>query len=180
VPAVGDDPRPSLHNDDLGGEPVHHRRHQRLVVFAAIVLAGLFVNYLVNLTGKLSVRYGIPYADFLRRAAPHPAGLRSVQHGPEPSVPLRQRLEPAGVRPFAVAAVFSVATVWVPWLAELSRFAWVIGAVIRGRAVHRGDGRPYTGRIRPVDSGESGAGDDRTDDGTDIEQLTVSLGLLAG
>jgi hypothetical protein len=130
VPAVGDDPRPSLHNDDLGGEPVHHRRHQRLVVFAAIVLAGLFVNYLVNLTGKLSVRYGIPYADFLRRAAPHPAGLRSVQHGPEPSVPLRQRLEPAGVRPFAVAAVFSVATVWVPWLAELSRFAWVIGAVI--------------------------------------------------
>jgi nucleobase:cation symporter-1, NCS1 family len=31
---------------------------------------------------------------------------------------------------FAVAAVFSVATVWVPWLAELSGFAWVIGAVI--------------------------------------------------
>lgn len=31
---------------------------------------------------------------------------------------------------FAVAAVFSVATVWVPWLVELSGFAWVIGAAI--------------------------------------------------
>ena len=31
-------------------------------VFAAIILAGFFVNFLVNLTGKPSVKYGIPYA----------------------------------------------------------------------------------------------------------------------
>lgn len=31
---------------------------------------------------------------------------------------------------FAIAAVFSVATVWVPALASLTGFAWIIGAVL--------------------------------------------------
>ena len=33
---------------------------------------------------------------------------------------------------FAIAAVFSIATVWVPALAQLSGYAWVIGAVLGG------------------------------------------------
>jgi nucleobase:cation symporter-1, NCS1 family len=33
---------------------------------------------------------------------------------------------------FCIAAVFSVATVWVPVLASLSGYAWVFGAVIGG------------------------------------------------
>jgi NCS1 family nucleobase:cation symporter-1 len=33
---------------------------------------------------------------------------------------------------FAIAAVFSVATVWVPALAQLSGYGWVIGAVLGG------------------------------------------------
>ena len=33
---------------------------------------------------------------------------------------------------FVFAAVFSVATVWVPALANLSGFGWVIGAVLGG------------------------------------------------
>lgn len=36
---------------------------------------------------------------------------------------------------FAVAGVFSVATVWVPALAVLSGFAWMVGAVVGG-ALH--------------------------------------------
>ena len=33
---------------------------------------------------------------------------------------------------FGIAAVFSVATVWVPALASLSGFGWVIGALLGG------------------------------------------------
>jgi NCS1 family nucleobase:cation symporter-1 len=52
-------------------------------VFAAIVLAGLFVNFLVNLTGKPSVQYGIPYAVMARsamgvRGAMFPALVRGI------------------------------------------------------------------------------------------------------
>ena len=52
-------------------------------VFAAIVLAGLFVNWLVNLTGKPSVKYGIPYAVMARssmgvRGAQFPALIRGI------------------------------------------------------------------------------------------------------
>ena len=38
----------------------------------------------------------------------------------------------AAVKAFGLAAVFSVATVWVPWLAFLSGYSWVIGAVLGG------------------------------------------------
>lgn len=52
-------------------------------VFAAIVLAGFFVNFLVNLTGKPSVKYGIPYAVMARssmgvRGAQFPALIRGI------------------------------------------------------------------------------------------------------
>ncbi len=52
-------------------------------VFAAIILAGLFVNFLVNLTGKPSVKYGIPYAPMARasmgvRGAQFPALVRGI------------------------------------------------------------------------------------------------------
>lgn len=52
-------------------------------VFAAIILAGLFVNWLVNLTGTPSVRYGIPYAVMARsgvgvRGAMFPALIRGI------------------------------------------------------------------------------------------------------
>ncbi|ETX28592.1 NCS1 family nucleobase:cation symporter-1 [Roseivivax isoporae] len=38
----------------------------------------------------------------------------------------------AAVKAFGIAAIFSVATVWVPWLAFLSGYAWVIGALLGG------------------------------------------------
>lgn len=111
---AGDDPHPSLHNDDLGPLPKDKRRWgafeifnvwtndvQSLAgytlaaslfitagingwwVFAAIILAGLFVNWLVNLTGKPSVKYGIPYAPMARAAmgvqgAQFPALIRGI------------------------------------------------------------------------------------------------------
>lgn len=36
------------------------------------------------------------------------------------------------VKAFGTAAIFSVATVWVPWFEFLSGYNWVIGAVLGG------------------------------------------------
>lgn len=52
-------------------------------VFGAIILAGIFVNWLVNLTGKPSVKYGIPYAVMARtsmgvKGAQFPALIRGI------------------------------------------------------------------------------------------------------
>ena len=52
-------------------------------VFAAIIIAGVFVNFLVNLTGKPSVKYGIPYAVMARSSmgvsgAKFPAIIRGI------------------------------------------------------------------------------------------------------
>lgn len=52
-------------------------------VFGAIVLAGFVVNFLVNLTGKPSVKYGIPYAVMARssmgvKGAQFPALIRGI------------------------------------------------------------------------------------------------------
>ncbi|MBS8226898.1 NCS1 family nucleobase:cation symporter-1 [Vannielia litorea] len=38
----------------------------------------------------------------------------------------------AAVKAFGIAAIFSVATVWVPWFAFLSGYNWVIGAALGG------------------------------------------------
>lgn len=38
----------------------------------------------------------------------------------------------AAVKAFGLAAIFSVATVWVPWFSFLSGYAWVIGAALGG------------------------------------------------
>lgn len=53
------------------------------LVFAAIVLAGVFVMLLVNLTGKPSVKYGVPYPVMARASmgvygARFPALVRGI------------------------------------------------------------------------------------------------------
>ena len=52
-------------------------------VFAGIILAGIIVNVLVNLTGKPGVKYGIPYPVIARasmgvRGANFPALIRAI------------------------------------------------------------------------------------------------------
>ena len=42
----------------------------------------------------------------------------------------------AAVKAFALAAIFSVATVWVPWFAFLSGYNWIIGAILGGAIYH--------------------------------------------
>ena len=74
-----------------------------------------------------------------------------------------------------VAAIFSIAAVWVPALAQLSGFAWVIGALIGARALHGGDvespaachpGRDHrarSGRDRSLSDGQATRHPCRTD-----------------
>jgi len=38
----------------------------------------------------------------------------------------------AAVKAFGLAAIFSIATVWVPWFSFLSGYSWVIGAILGG------------------------------------------------
>ena len=38
----------------------------------------------------------------------------------------------AAVSAFAMAAIFSVATVWVPWFSFLTGYNWIIGALLGG------------------------------------------------
>jgi NCS1 family nucleobase:cation symporter-1 len=45
---------------------------------------------------------------------------------------------------FVIGAVFSVATVWLPMLSDLSGYAWIIGAVLGGVI--------YYARIKKVQS----------------------------
>ncbi|RYG89534.1 NCS1 family nucleobase:cation symporter-1 [Loktanella sp. IMCC34160] len=42
----------------------------------------------------------------------------------------------AAVKAFGLAAIFSVATVWVPWFGFLSGYNWVIGAALGGVVYH--------------------------------------------
>ncbi|MFP7675453.1 NCS1 family nucleobase:cation symporter-1 [Marivita sp. S0852] len=42
----------------------------------------------------------------------------------------------AAVKAFGIAAIFSVATVWVPWFSVLSGFNWVIGAILGAVIYH--------------------------------------------
>ena len=42
----------------------------------------------------------------------------------------------AAVKAFGLAAIFSVATVWVPWFEFLSGYNWVIGAILGGFIYH--------------------------------------------
>ncbi|MEM7222902.1 MAG: NCS1 family nucleobase:cation symporter-1 [Pseudomonadota bacterium] len=42
----------------------------------------------------------------------------------------------AAVKSFGLAAIFSVATVWVPWFGFLSGYNWVIGAILGGVMYH--------------------------------------------
>jgi NCS1 family nucleobase:cation symporter-1 len=42
----------------------------------------------------------------------------------------------AAIKSFGLAAIFSVATVWVPWFEFLSGYNWVIGAILGGVIYH--------------------------------------------
>jgi len=51
----------------------------------------------------------------------------------------------SAVKAFVLAAIFSVATVWVPWFAFLEGYGWIIGALL-GAAIYHGMAK---GSVKP-------------------------------
>ena len=106
----------------------------------ALVVGGLWTSFIsevgiggfVNTLGAtLAPLYGILVADYylIRRQHLNTADLYDLQGG---SYHYRNGWNDKAVFAFAVAAVFSVAAVWVPFLGSLSGYAWLIGALLGG------------------------------------------------
>ena len=101
---------------------------------AAIGNAGLplFVD---TLGAVLAPLYGIMIADYYLLRRQHLDVQALYSSDPQGAYHYSKGWNTRALVAFAVAAVFSVTTVWVPALTVLSGFAWVVGAVIGG-ALH--------------------------------------------
>ncbi|WP_051539335.1 NCS1 family nucleobase:cation symporter-1 [Sulfitobacter sp. 20_GPM-1509m] len=106
----------------------------------AFVIGGLWTSFIANfgiggfvntLGATLAPIYGIMIVDYyvLRHQTLDVAGLYDEVGGP---YRFGNGWNAPAVVAFAIAAVFSVATVWLPPLVMLSGYAWVIGALIGG------------------------------------------------
>ncbi|WP_406736455.1 NCS1 family nucleobase:cation symporter-1 [Thioclava sp. GXIMD4215] len=106
----------------------------------ALVIGGLWVSFIadvgisgfVNTLGAtLAPLYGIMIADYflLRRGRLDKADLYRAKGG---RYQYKNGWNDAALIAFVIAAVFSVATVWVPVLAVLSGYAWIFGALLGG------------------------------------------------
>ena len=106
----------------------------------ALVIGGLWTSFIsefgisnfVNTLGAtLAPVYGIMMADYylLRKQELERADLYDMTGG---RYHYGNGWNDAAMIAFAGAGVFSVATVWVPFLGVLSGYAWVIGAVLGG------------------------------------------------
>ncbi|MBI6628779.1 NCS1 family nucleobase:cation symporter-1 [Pontibaca salina] len=106
----------------------------------ALVIGGLWTSFIsqfgisgfVNTLGAtLAPLYGIMIADYyaLRRQKLNPADLYNMDGG---VYHFGNGWNDNGLVAFAIAAVFSVATVWVPFLSALAGYAWIIGAALGG------------------------------------------------
>ena len=106
----------------------------------ALVIGGFWNSYIsafgissfVNTLGAtLAPLYGIMIVDYflLRRQVLERDDLYELESGP---YHYGNGWNDAALIAFGCAAIFSVATVWVPVLAALSGYAWLIGAMLGG------------------------------------------------
>lgn len=91
-----------------------------------------FPKFVDTLGAVLAPLYGIMIADYylLRRKRLELQDLYSARPGG--TYYFTQGWNIRALVAFVVASLFSVATVWVPVLEELSGFAWIIGALVAG------------------------------------------------
>lgn len=106
----------------------------------ALVIGGLWTSFIsqfgisgfVNTLGAtLAPLYGILIVDYyvLRKQELKRDDLYNMEGG---TYHFRNGWNDNALVAFGIAAVFSVATVWVPVLGQLSGYAWIIGAVLGG------------------------------------------------
>lgn len=122
----------------------------------ALVIGGLWTSFIsefgisgfVNTLGAtLAPLYGILIVDYylLRRQELNRDDLYDMRGG---TYHYGNGWNEHALVAFAIAAIFSVATVWIPALGQLSGYAWVIGAVLGGAIFYyRSRGTQLAGKL---------------------------------
>ena len=125
---------------NLAPERIGFRTAGLITSFFALVIGAFWNSFIsqfgisgfVNTLGAtLAPIFGIMIVDYYvhRQQKLDLADLYNMADG---QYHYRQGWNDATVKAFELTAVFSVATVWVPWFAFLEGYNWVIGAILGG------------------------------------------------
>lgn len=125
---------------NLAPQRISFRMGGLITSIFALVIGGLWTSFIsafgiggfVNTLGAtLAPIFGIMIVDYYwhRKQTLDRAALYTLNSGP---YHYGNGWNAPAVKAFAIAAVFSIATVWVPALGFLNGYAWVIGAVLGG------------------------------------------------
>lgn len=129
---------------NLAPEKISFRKAGLITSLFALVIGGFWTGFISNfgigavvntLGATLAPIFGIMIVDyyFHRNEQLREADLYDMEGG---IYRYDNGWNSAAVKTFGLAAVFSVATVWVPWFEFLSGYNWVIGAVLGGVIYH--------------------------------------------
>lgn len=129
---------------NLSPEKISFRKAGLITSLFALVIGGLWVSFIsqvgisgfVNTLGAvLAPIFGIMIVDYYahRNEQLREADLYNMESG---IYHYDNGWNNDAVKAFGAAAIFSVATVWIPWFEVLSGFNWVIGALLGGVIYH--------------------------------------------
>jgi len=129
---------------NLSPETISFRKAGLITSVFALVIGGFWTSFIsqfgisgfVNTLGAtLAPIFGIMIVDYYlhRKEQLNLADLYDTQGG---AYHYNNGWNGAAVKAFALAGIFSVATVWVPWFGFLSGYNWVIGALLGGVLYH--------------------------------------------
>ncbi|WP_347309603.1 NCS1 family nucleobase:cation symporter-1 [Defluviimonas sp. SAOS-178_SWC] len=129
---------------NLAPEKISFRKAGVITSVFALVIGGFWNSFIsqfgisgfVNTLGAtLAPIYGIMIVDYYLHRKQH-LDLDDLYDMERGRYHYGNGWNDAAVKAFGLAAVFSVATVWVPWFASLSGYNWVIGAILGGVIYH--------------------------------------------
>ena len=129
---------------NLSPEKISFRAAGLITSAFALVIGGLWTSFIsefgiggfVNTLGAtLAPLYGILIVDYylLRKQHLNRDDLYNMEGG---EYRYGNGWNEHALVAFGIAAIFSVATVWVPFLSDLAGYAWVIGAILGGVIYH--------------------------------------------
>lgn len=125
---------------NLSPDRISFRKAGLITSGFALIIGGFWTSFIsefgisgfVNTLGAtLAPLYGILIVDYfvLRKKVLNRADLYDMHRG---TYHYRSGWNDNALAAFAFAAIFSVAAVWVPFLSQLSGYAWLIGSVLGG------------------------------------------------
>lgn len=134
---------PSYSLSNISPDKISFRKAGAITAVTGFVIGALWVavistiglpRFVDTLGAVLAPLYGIIIVDYyiIRKQKLNVRDLYSTD--PAGTYHFNKGWNTRALLAFAVAAVFSIATVWVPALADLSGFAWIFGALLGGLA----------------------------------------------